>query len=142
MFVFPFGLFCSSCWSVLLCSPVKSSFVSMQQMEKNTSQTVVEMVRQHLDSSSFFDTADHKWKSAKSVTYIGTANTSQSALQLHTRFTRHFATFACPYPRLVYSCFLACLWLRYSVKKHAQMILGASFPPHVCFFSWLFCMKP
>ena len=64
-------------------------------------QTAVEMIRQHIDDGGFYDPDTNMWRYVKNVTYVTTVNPNLAVPKISNRLIRHFATFVCPYPRLM-----------------------------------------
>lgn len=71
------------------------------QVASGYTQTATELIRQHVDDGGMYDPDTHDWRYVKNVTYLGTVNPQPSgdAPKLSPRLLRHFAVFACPYPR-------------------------------------------
>ena len=48
--------------------------VHQAQVDESNRQTAIELLRQHLDSESFYDFSTKKWQHVKNITYISTFN--------------------------------------------------------------------
>jgi dynein heavy chain len=67
-------------------------------MDEFGTQSALAFLRQHLDYSSFYEREKMTLKEVKDVQYVASMNPSVGPRYVDTRFLRHFATFACPYP--------------------------------------------
>jgi hypothetical protein len=74
--------------------------VHQAQMDVHDRQTAVELLRQHLDSDSFYDFATKKWQHVKNVTYIGTFNNKvyTPSKSVSNKILKHFHVVAQHFP--------------------------------------------
>jgi dynein heavy chain len=72
--------------------------VNMPLMDEFGTQSALAFLRQHLDYSSFYEREKMTLKEVKDVQYVASMNPSVGPRYVDTRFLRHFATFACPFP--------------------------------------------